>query len=212
MTARRVLVVDDQEDIREMAGLVLRDAGFEVVTAASGEEALRLTRAGEFDVVLLDINMPGLDGWSTLKLLRADGASEDLPVAMFSVKSEVRDKVTSLQDGAVDFIAKPFSVDDLVRRVARIVEAHPRPCAPRTSSCGARCTTARPTCPPIRCSSTICAARSTREGASASSTRGSRTSTSSSRSTAGRRSTVRSRSSRRPCGRFRVSRFRRARS
>jgi DNA-binding response OmpR family regulator len=119
-----------------MAGLVLRDAGFEVVTAASGEEALRLTRAGEFDVVLLDINMPGLDGWSTLKLLRADGASEDLPVAMFSVKSEVRDKVTSLQDGAVDFIAKPFSVDDLVRRVARIVEAHPRrdPRSPSASS------------------------------------------------------------------------------
>jgi len=136
VSGARVLVVDDQEDIREMARLVLHDAGFEVVTAPSGEDALRLARGTSFDLVLLDINMPGLDGWSTLKLLRADGATGDLPVAMFSVKSEVRDKMTSLQDGAVDFIAKPFSVDELVRRVARIVEAHPRgnPRSPSASS------------------------------------------------------------------------------
>ena len=124
--AHRVLVVDDQEDIREMASLVLRGAGFTVETAASGDEALRLARAQDFDLVLLDINMPGRDGWSTLKLLRADAATADLPVAMFSIKSEVRDKVTSLQDGAVDFIAKPFGVDELVARVTRIVTAHPR--------------------------------------------------------------------------------------
>ena len=136
MSGARVLVVDDQEDIREMARLVLHDAGFEVVTAPSGEDALRLARGTSFDLVLLDINMPGLDGWSTLKLLRADGATGDLPVAMFSVKSEVRDKMTSLQDGAVDFIAKPFSVDELVRRVSRIVETHPRgrPRSPSASS------------------------------------------------------------------------------
>ena len=126
MSGARILVVDDQEDIREMARLVLVDAGFDVVTAPSGEDALRLARGTAFDLVLLDINMPGLDGWSTLKLLRADDATEDLPVAMFSVKSEVRDKMTSLQDGAVDFIAKPFPVDELVRRVSRIVETHPR--------------------------------------------------------------------------------------
>jgi DNA-binding response OmpR family regulator len=126
----RILVVDDQEDIREMARLVLLDAGFLVETAASGEEALKRARDLDLDLVLLDINMPGLDGWATLKLLRA--AASDLPVAMFSVKSEVRDKMASLQDGAVDFIAKPFSVDELVRRVARIVEMHPR--SPSASS------------------------------------------------------------------------------
>jgi DNA-binding response OmpR family regulator len=123
---RRVLVVDDQEDIRDLAGLVLRDAGFDVVTASTGDEALHLARAGAFDLVLLDINMPGRDGWSTLKLLRADEALHDLPVAMFSIKSEVRDKMAGLQDGAVDYIAKPFNVDDLVSRVTRIVTAHPR--------------------------------------------------------------------------------------
>lgn len=119
--ARRVLVVDDQEDIREMARLVLAGAGYEVVLAASGREALKLARASRFDLMLLDINMPELDGWATLRLLRADEALEALPVAMFSVKCDVRDKVAGLKDGAIDYITKPFGVDELVRRVSRIL-------------------------------------------------------------------------------------------
>jgi DNA-binding response OmpR family regulator len=118
---RRVLVVDDQEDIREMARLVLTGAGYEVVTAGSGTEALKLAREAAFDLMLLDINMPGLDGWATLRLLRADEAHDALPVAMFSVKSEVRDKVEGLKDGAIDYITKPFGVDELVSRVSRIL-------------------------------------------------------------------------------------------
>ncbi len=121
--ARRVLVVDDQDDIREMARLVLTGAGYEVVTAASGREALALVRTSAFDLVLLDINMPELDGWATLRLLRADEAHDTLPVAMFSVKSEVRDKVASLKDGAIDYITKPFGVDELATRVSRILAA-----------------------------------------------------------------------------------------
>ena len=121
--APRVLVVDDQEDIREMARLVLTGAGYVVVTAPSGLEGLRLLREDPFDLVLLDINMPELDGWATLRLLRADEANDNLPVAMFSVKSEVRDKIASLQDGAIDYITKPFGVDELVSRVSRILAA-----------------------------------------------------------------------------------------
>jgi len=120
---RRVLVVDDQEDIREMARLVLTGAGYEVVTAASGREGLRRAREARFDLVLLDINMPELDGWATLRLLRADEEHDELPVAMFSVKSEVRDKVAGLKDGAIDYITKPFGVDELVLRVSRIISA-----------------------------------------------------------------------------------------
>jgi DNA-binding response OmpR family regulator len=112
----RILVVDDQDDIREMARLVLVDGGYEVATAPSGEAALRLARESGFDLMLLDINMPGLDGWSTLRLVRADEALDELPVAMFS----------SLQDGAVDYITKPFGVDELLSRVERILSAHGR--------------------------------------------------------------------------------------
>jgi len=119
----RILVVDDQDDIRETARVVLAGAGYEVVTAPSGREALRLARAEAFDLMLLDINMPDLDGWATLRLVRADDALEPLRVAMFTVKGEVRDKVASLQDGAVDYITKPFGIDELVARVARILDA-----------------------------------------------------------------------------------------
>jgi len=93
------------------------------VTAASGREALTLARAASFDLMLLDINMPELDGWATLRLLRADEAHDTLPVAMFSVKSEVRDKVAGLKDGAIDYITKPFGVDELASRVSRILAA-----------------------------------------------------------------------------------------
>jgi len=119
----RVLVVDDQDDIREMARVVLAGAGYDVETAGSGREALRTLRGAAFHLVLLDINMPDLDGWATLRLIRADEAWDALPVAMFSVKGEVRDKVASLQDGAVDYITKPFAVDELIARVGRILDA-----------------------------------------------------------------------------------------
>ena len=118
---RRVLVVDDQEDIREMARLVLTAAGYDVVAVGSGREALRMAHETSFDLVLLDINMPEMDGWATLRLLRADEGHDDLPVAMFSVKSEVRDKVAGLKDGAIDYITKPFGVDELASRVSRIL-------------------------------------------------------------------------------------------
>jgi DNA-binding response OmpR family regulator len=123
MSASRVLVVDDQEEIREMTAMILSGAGYEVRTAAGGEEALREARRASFDVVLLDINMPGMGGWETLRLMRQDEALADLVVAMFSVKGEVRDKTAGLQYGASDYITKPFAVDDLVRRVARLVRA-----------------------------------------------------------------------------------------
>ena len=67
-----------------------------------------------------------LEGWATLRLLRADEALDDLAVAMFSVKGEVRDKVASLQDGAIDYITKPFGVDELIARVGRILDARGR--------------------------------------------------------------------------------------
>lgn len=133
--APRVLVVDDQEDIREMARLVLIGAGYDVVAVGSGREALRFARESQFDLMLLDINMPEMDGWATLRLLRADERHDGLPVAMFSVKSEIRDKVAGLKDGAIDYITKPFGVDELTSRVSRILAAHGgAPTVPSASS------------------------------------------------------------------------------
>jgi DNA-binding response OmpR family regulator len=119
--ARRVLVVDDQPEIRGMTETILAGAGYEVGTAENGEEALRRIRRERFDLVLLDVNMPGMDGWETLRLLRADPSFGSLPVAMFTVKTEVRDRIHGMQEGAVDYITKPFAVDDLLLRVERIL-------------------------------------------------------------------------------------------
>jgi DNA-binding response OmpR family regulator len=126
MTAdRRILVVDDEEEIRDLAASVLAGAGLEVATAASGEEALARLAGQPFDLVLLDINMPRMDGWETLRLIRADERMGVLGVVMFSVKGEMHDKMHSLQEGASDYVTKPFVIDELVARVLRLLESVP---------------------------------------------------------------------------------------
>jgi DNA-binding response OmpR family regulator len=122
VTARaRILVVDDDPSIVDVATTVLGSAAYDVAAARTGADALRLARNERFDLMLLDINMPGMDGWETLRLIKADEAIHDLPVVMFSVKGEVRDKVHGLQEGAVDYLTKPFEVDELLSRVGRVL-------------------------------------------------------------------------------------------
>jgi DNA-binding response OmpR family regulator len=131
---RHILVVDDQADILELTSTVLTGAGYRVTTARSGAEALRALVRQPVDLVLLDINMPEMDGWETLRLIRADEALRDLAVVMFSVKGELRDKVHGMQEGALDYITKPFVVDTLLARIRRVFETRGdsgrRPSAP----------------------------------------------------------------------------------
>ncbi|MCH7781323.1 MAG: response regulator [Acidobacteria bacterium] len=124
---QRILVVDDQQDIRDMTALVLSGAGYRVDTVDSGESALSALEQDRFDLVLLDINMPAMDGWETLRLIRCDEELTGLPVVMFSVKGEIRDKIESLQEGAVDFVTKPFIVDDLIERVGKVLAGAQNP-------------------------------------------------------------------------------------
>ncbi|MFQ5671292.1 MAG: response regulator transcription factor [Acidobacteriota bacterium] len=118
---QRLLVVDDDVDTARTAADILRRAGYQVETASSGKEALRRVERTLYDLVLLDINMPGMNGWELLKMLKADDATAGMPVAMFTVRGEVRDKVHGLQEGAFDYITKPFGVDELRERVATIL-------------------------------------------------------------------------------------------
>lgn len=132
MADERILVVDDDRDIRGLAATVLADAGYDVRQAGSGAEAFEVLERNRCALVLLDINMPGLDGWQTLRLIRADERLRALPVVMFSVKSEVRHKLTSLQEGATDYLSKPFVVDELLRRVRSVLDAaHDSPAVQR---------------------------------------------------------------------------------
>jgi len=121
LSAARILVVDDQADVCGLAALMLRKAGYEVNTVGSGAGALAQIQEIRYDMVLLDINMPGMDGWEVLRVLKADAGTANLPVAMFSVRGEVRDKVHGIQEGAIDYITKPFAYEEITGRVAAIL-------------------------------------------------------------------------------------------
>ncbi len=118
-----VMVVDDDPDILELARLVLEGGGYRVLAASSGEDALRRVAADAPHLILLDINMPGMDGWQVLRILKVDDRTRAIPVALFSIKSQLRDRVHGLQGGACDYIAKPFVCDELLVRVRHILDS-----------------------------------------------------------------------------------------
>ncbi|MDQ2629327.1 MAG: response regulator, partial [Actinomycetota bacterium] len=111
----RVLVVDDDSDVLASLERGLRLSGFEVATAADGAEALRSAKETRPDAIVLDINMPVLDGVSVVTALRAMG--DDVPVCVLSARSSVDDRVAGLEAGADDYLVKPFDTMELVARV-----------------------------------------------------------------------------------------------
>lgn len=115
----RVLLVDDEPAIRRALKTPLQELGFQAVEASRGEEALHLVRAESFDVVLLDINMPGIGGMQTLVRLRA--LAPRLPILMLTVRDEEQDKVEALEKGADDYITKPFSLRECMARIRAAV-------------------------------------------------------------------------------------------
>jgi len=119
---RTVMIVDDDADIVDMTRLILEEGGYQVVPAASGPEALQKIEKAHPDLILLDINMPEMDGYQVLRVLKVDQRTSAIPVALFSIKMEIRDRLQGLQEGAYDYITKPFSCEDLLGRVRRIFD------------------------------------------------------------------------------------------
>lgn len=114
VTANRVLIVDDEPTIREMVGLNLRREGIDVVFAANGEEALTAVAEHQPDAMVLDIMMPGIDGFEVCRRVR-DGST--IPILLLSARGEEVDRVVGLEMGADDFLTKPFAMRELVARV-----------------------------------------------------------------------------------------------
>ncbi len=117
MNRSRILVIDDDAEILEMTGLLLRGEGWDVDTASSGEEGLFRVHEQDYGLILLDINMPGMDGWEVLRILREDRETARIPVMMFTVNFEVREKLRAMQQGASDYVVKPFDTGALVARI-----------------------------------------------------------------------------------------------
>jgi len=114
-TAIRILLVDDESAIRRALRPPLLELGFQVVEASRGEDALQLLRSGGFDVVLLDVNMPGIGGIETLRRMRA--LSPRMPILMLTVRDAEEEKVVALELGADDYVTKPFSTRELIARI-----------------------------------------------------------------------------------------------
>ncbi len=122
MGIRKVLVVDDEPDIRRVIALSLAHfAGWQVVQAASGEEALALAGAEQPDVVLLDVTMPGMDGRQTLAALRADPRTANIPVVFATARVRPNDVDEWRTLGARGHIAKPFDPTTIARQISALV-------------------------------------------------------------------------------------------
>jgi len=112
-----ILVVDDEISILELLRFNLEQEGYRVLTASDGQQALHDARAEKPDLIILDIMLPGMDGYEVCRVLKAGKETAGIPVLMLSARDEVLEKVVGLELGADDYIAKPFSPRELVARV-----------------------------------------------------------------------------------------------
>ena len=117
--APRVMVVDDDPDVRTSLARGLRLSGFEVAVAADGPQALRGLAVDGADAVVLDVNMPGMDGVEVVTRLRA--GRDDTPVCVLSARDTVDDRITGLEAGADDYLVKPFDLAELVARLRALL-------------------------------------------------------------------------------------------
>jgi two-component system phosphate regulon response regulator PhoB len=126
MAKERILVVDDEEDILELVRFHLTREGYQVSTAASGEQALKSARAESFDLVVLDLMLPGVDGLEVAKALKKDARTQSTPIVMLTARGEDADIVTGLELGADDYLTKPFSPRVLSARVKAVLRRRAR--------------------------------------------------------------------------------------
>ncbi len=122
IAAKRILIVDDEPNVRLVFRTALASPGAAVATAEDGETALSLIGETHFDLILLDLQMPGMGGMDVLEQLRARGYN--VPVVMITAHGKIPDVVRAMQLGAIDFVSKPLTPDTLRQKVAEVLERH----------------------------------------------------------------------------------------
>lgn len=126
----KVLIAEDEQDILELIRFTLEFGGFEVVAATNGEEAVQKAHETGPDLVLLDVRMPRMTGYEACESLKASPATRDIPVVFLSARGQEADVQHGLSLGAVDYILKPFSPEDLPNRLRQILSSRPSPRSP----------------------------------------------------------------------------------
>src|SRR5579872_5457599 len=122
MNTATILVVDDEPQLRRAMRATLTDLGYSVIEARTGEEALEVLRRDPTDLVLLDLNMPGIGGLETCRAIRQ---SFDIPIIILSVRNTERDKVDALDAGADDYVSKPYGIQELLARIRAAIRRTP---------------------------------------------------------------------------------------
>jgi two-component system KDP operon response regulator KdpE len=121
MTSSSILVIDDEPQIRRVLRSTLSFRGYEISEASTGEEGVELARKLKPDLILLDVNLPGISGIEACREIRH---SRDAPIIMLTVRNSERDKVVALDAGADDYVTKPFSIEELLARVRASLRRH----------------------------------------------------------------------------------------
>jgi len=121
---KRVLIIDDQLEIRELVDVTLRSTEFDIIKAPGGKEGIQIAKEQKPDLILLDIIMPGFDGYMTCKVLKRNTVTRDIPVIFLTAKKAKEDIQTALKAGASDYIVKPFSPSELLTHLRGIGESH----------------------------------------------------------------------------------------
>ncbi len=117
----KILIAEDERDIRDLIAFTLQFAGHQVLTANNGEEAVQITLAEIPDLVLTDVRMPKMTGYEACKLIKANPATQHIPVIFLSAKGQEAEVQTGLASGADEYLLKPFAPDTLTRKVAEIL-------------------------------------------------------------------------------------------
>ncbi|PYR03196.1 MAG: DNA-binding response regulator, partial [Acidobacteria bacterium] len=120
-TSRHVLIVEDEPPIRELLRLHLELVGFNVSEVADGRAALDVIRSRPFDLIVLDVMLPGVDGITLCRAARAEGANVSTPLLMLTARDTESDKVLGLESGADDYLTKPFGMRELMARVSALL-------------------------------------------------------------------------------------------
>jgi CheY-like chemotaxis protein len=117
----KILIAEDERDIRDLITFTLGFAGFEVVAASNGEEAVTLARQEIPDLILMDVRMPRMTGYEACAIMKADEKLKDIPVIFLSAKGQDSEIQTGLQAGAADYLLKPFAPDQLTERIQTVL-------------------------------------------------------------------------------------------
>lgn len=120
---KRILIVDDEQDVVDLCKDILEMEGYDVDFALNGKDGIKKSLSSNFDLILLDIMLPEMDGWEVIEVLRLNEKTKNIPVAMFTAKTEFKNKVLGIQQGAIDYITKPFVPEEIIYRVNRILSS-----------------------------------------------------------------------------------------